>query len=68
LNGSVETIPDALFAQLKDGGRLAAVVGSGPAGRAVLHSRVGGTISRRTLFNAAAPLLPGFQTEPRFIF
>ena len=68
LNGSVEFVPDALLAQLKEGGRLVAVIRSGPLGRATLHRRVAGTISRRPLFDAAVPMLPGFEVPPGFVF
>ena len=33
LNGSVPEVPESLLAQLKDGGRLVAVVATGPQGR-----------------------------------
>ncbi len=68
LNGSVEVIPDALFAQLRDGGRLVAVVGRGGAGRAAVFTKVGTAISERSVFNAAIPPLPGFAAAPRFTF
>ncbi|MGU3494901.1 protein-L-isoaspartate O-methyltransferase family protein [Xanthobacteraceae bacterium A53D] len=68
LNGSVDVVPPALFAQLKDGGRLVAVVGRGGAGRAVIYTKVGGAISERVVFNAAIPPLPGFEAPPRFTF
>lgn len=68
LNGSVDVVPPALFAQLKDGGRLVAVVGRGGAGRAVIYTKVGGAVSERVAFNAALPLLPGFEALPRFTF
>src|ERR1041385_7610834 len=37
VEGRVEVVPDALLAQLKEGGRLLAVVGSGPMGEATIH-------------------------------
>ncbi len=39
LNGAVEVIPDALFDQLRDGGRLIAVVGYGNASAAQVYVR-----------------------------
>ena len=68
LNGSVEFVPDALLGQLKEGGRLVAVIRSGPLGRATLHRRIEGTVSRRPLFDAAIPVLPGFAVPPGFVF
>jgi protein-L-isoaspartate(D-aspartate) O-methyltransferase len=68
LEGAVETIPDALFAQLRDGGRLVAVVQEGPVGRATLFQSVDGTISSRVAFNVSVRPLPGFQRPPAFAF
>jgi protein-L-isoaspartate(D-aspartate) O-methyltransferase len=68
LNGSVEVVPEALFAQLADGGRLGAVVRSGPMGRAILHVRIGGAVSKRPLFDATIPPLPGFAAPRQFVF
>lgn len=68
IEGGVEVIPDRLFAQLKEGGRLVAVVGNGGAARATLFTKVAGQPSERIAFNAAVPALPGFQAAPRFVF
>lgn len=68
VSGAVETLPDSLSAQLSDGGRLVFVQGTGLAGRARLHTRTGAEVSGRELFNASAPVLPGFQREPAFVF
>jgi protein-L-isoaspartate(D-aspartate) O-methyltransferase len=68
LNGATEVVPDALCRQLKDGGRLVAVVGRGPASRAMLYRAVGGDVSGWPIFDAAAPLLPGFAAPAAFVF
>jgi protein-L-isoaspartate(D-aspartate) O-methyltransferase len=68
LDGSVELVPDELLGQLNDGGRLAAVVRDNPPGRALLHIRAGGVVSRRPLFDAAVPPLPGFEAPRSFVF
>jgi protein-L-isoaspartate(D-aspartate) O-methyltransferase len=68
LNGATEIVPESLFSQLKDGGRLACVLGTGRAGRAMLYLRSGSEVSGRPLFDAAAPLLPGFAKTPEFTF
>jgi protein-L-isoaspartate(D-aspartate) O-methyltransferase len=68
LEGSTEVPPHALCRQLKDGGRLVCVLGSGPDGRAVVYSRSGDDIGYRLFFDAAAPLLPGFAKAPEFAF
>jgi protein-L-isoaspartate(D-aspartate) O-methyltransferase len=69
IEGAVAFIPDTIAAQLAEGGRLVTVVKSGARmGSATLMNRVQGVLSRRPLFDAAAPLLPGFAPAPSFIF
>lgn len=68
LNGSVEVVPESLLSQLKDGGRLVAVVRSGPVGRATLYVRGTAGVSSRPLFDAAIPALPGFERPRGFVF
>jgi protein-L-isoaspartate(D-aspartate) O-methyltransferase len=68
LEGSVEIVPTALTDTLKDGGRLAAVVGSGRSAKARLYLRSGKVVSARTVFDAAIPPLPGFAAPNEFVF
>jgi protein-L-isoaspartate(D-aspartate) O-methyltransferase len=68
INGAVEIVPDVLPEQLKEGGRLVAVVRSGPLGRATLYVRRGGIVSKRPLFDAAVPPLPGCEAPRGFVF
>jgi protein-L-isoaspartate(D-aspartate) O-methyltransferase len=68
IEGAIERVPDALKSQLKDGGRLAAVVGSGTLGRARLFTRVGEDFSVRPLFDAGISPLPGFAAPRAFVF
>jgi protein-L-isoaspartate(D-aspartate) O-methyltransferase len=68
VDGATESMPRALCRQLKDGGRLVAVVGRAPVGRAMLYCSVRGDVSGRPIFDAAAPLLPGFAAPPAFVF
>lgn len=68
LGGSVEFVPDALLAQLKDGGRLVGVVGHGLAAQATLFTRTTGDIGSRTVFNAHLQPLPGFEKARAFVF
>ncbi|MGL4290600.1 MAG: protein-L-isoaspartate O-methyltransferase family protein [Phreatobacter sp.] len=68
LEGAVEVVPEALFDQLKDGGRLVAVVGSGRAAKCLVHTRISNEISARPIFDAAIPVLPGFAAERGFVF
>ena len=60
--------PEALLAQLKDGGRLVAIILDGPVGKAQVFTRAGETVSARWAFDAAAPLLPGFDVAKTFAF
>lgn len=66
--GAIEHVPDALVEQLQDAGRLTCVFGAGPAGKAMLYRRSGKQTGGRALFDAAAPLLPGFAKRPEFSF
>jgi protein-L-isoaspartate(D-aspartate) O-methyltransferase len=68
IDGAVETVPDGLFTQLSPHGRLVTVVAAGPIGRATLFQTVGGETSGRVLFDASAPILPGFTKAPAFVF
>nr|WP_272214177.1 hypothetical protein [Marinicella sp. W31]MDC2877409.1 hypothetical protein [Marinicella sp. W31] len=68
VNGAVEFIPDGLLEQLRDGGRLVCVEGSGNAARATTYRRDGDVFSAVLSFNAAIKSLPGFTREKAFEF
>jgi len=69
LSGSVAEVPQALLAQLKVGGRLAAIVGQQPVMRATLVTRSGDHgFASVELFDTVAPRLSGFGEPPRFAF
>ncbi len=69
LTGSVASVPQVLLDQLKDGGRLLAIVGEEPIMRATLFSRVGpGQVTSEALFDTTAPRLQGFAAPSRFTF
>jgi hypothetical protein len=61
-----------LLAQLREGGRLAAILSSGAnsgsQGKAYLFVKVGGEASGLPHFDAGARPLPGFLPEPCFTF
>ncbi len=67
VNGAIEQVPDTLFAQLAEGGRLVAVLKDGQS-RAWLHVKENGQIGRRPDFDADVPLLAGFKKAMGFIF
>jgi protein-L-isoaspartate(D-aspartate) O-methyltransferase len=68
INGGVEFMPQTLLDQLKDGGLLAAIRVGGAVGRAVLWRRTAMQFDDRPLFDAGAPVLPGFERERAFVF
>ena len=68
LEGAIEVVPHALCEQLKDGGRLVCVLGSGPGSKGMLYRRSGGQVGGRPVFDASAALLPGFTKTPVFAF
>lgn len=68
VDGAVEFVPEALLAQLKEGGRLVAVVGYNRAASAVVHTRTDDDIGRRPVFDAFVPALPGFSRPRAFVF
>lgn len=69
LDGSVDFVPDAIAAQIEEGGRLAAVVrGEDGVERPSIGRRVAGILHLEPVAEAGAPPLPGFRRAPRFAF
>ena len=69
LSGSVAEVPQALLAQLKPGGRLAAIVGNEPMMRATFVTRTGETGYTTTQpWDTVAPRLSNFPEPSRFNF
>lgn len=69
INGALPEVPAALFEQLGEGGRLAAVIKTGAGlGHATLFSKSDGLVGHRVLFDAGTPELPGFARTPGFVF
>ena len=66
--GMVPEIGAGLLDQLQDGGRLAAVVGTGGIGQVMQWRRIGSTYAARRVAEAGAPGLPGFERVPGFAF
>jgi protein-L-isoaspartate(D-aspartate) O-methyltransferase len=71
IEGGATYLPEAVARQLAEGGRLVTIMGKdgNGVGHAVLMSKSAGVLSRRPpVFDAAAPLLPGFERSPSFQF
>ena len=68
LNGAIDREPTELLGQLGDGGRLVAISRDGAAGHAVIYLNHEGAFGERSAFDAAVPVLPGFEKPPRFVF
>ncbi len=67
-DGATEVRPDTLGRQLGPTGRLAAVFGRGPGAKAMIYRLIEGQLVGRPVFDAAAPLLPGFAAPAGFVF
>lgn len=69
IDGVIEREPEALLAQLKDGGRLVAIMRKGGVSRGVVYTRSGEAVSYAEKFDAAArTVLEGFEAEKGFVF
>ena len=68
INGATEIVPDGFASQLKPDGRLACVFGRGPAAKAMIYRVAEGRLVGRPVFDAAAPVLPGFVAPLAFLF
>ena len=66
IEGGIEVLPDALVAQLKQGGRIGCLFMEGALGTARIGTKLGDGIVWRDAFNAAAPVLPGFERKAEF--
>jgi len=65
-DGAVEVLPDAIAAQVAEGGRIVAVEGHGLSAKAVVTVKSSERLSSRTAFNLPAPALPGFARKAEF--
>jgi protein-L-isoaspartate(D-aspartate) O-methyltransferase len=67
LEGATEVEPSGLLRQLQNGGTLVCILGQEP-GKAMIYRLIGGELRGRPLFDAAAPILPGFARPAAFVF
>lgn len=68
LSGSVAEVPKNLLAQLREGGRLAAIVGQDPVMRFTLVRRTGDRFETTQPWDTIAPRLVGFPEPSGFSF
>ena len=68
INGSMARRPEELFDQMKDGGRLAAILAEGPVGKAMVWHRRGAIVDGWPAFDAGAPALSAFEKAAGFVF
>lgn len=66
VQGAVEAVPQAILDQIKDGGRIGCVFMAGALGEARVGYKADGRMSWRAVFNASAPVLPGFGVNKGF--
>ncbi|MFM2390275.1 MAG: hypothetical protein RLZZ437_1830 [Pseudomonadota bacterium] len=66
LQGAVETVPQAILDQIKEGGRIGCLFMQGALGEARIGHKVDGRLTWRAIFNAGAPVLPGFRMNSGF--
>jgi len=66
VEGGVQTTQMALLDQLKEGGRIAAIVYDDAAGQCRIGVKIDGKVSWRASFDANAPVLPGFEKLEAF--
>lgn len=66
LQGAIEALPEAIEAQLDEGGRIAALWQEGSLGTVRIGYKLDGRVNWRFSFNAGAPVLPGFARHEEF--
>ena len=66
LQGAVEHMPDNILEQLKDGGRIACIFNEEALGIVKIGHKLNGKVNWRFAFNAAAPVLTGFERHKAF--
>ena len=68
LDGATEIRPDQLYSQLREDGRLVGIFAMTNPSRATIVTRSHGDFGSRVLFDASAPVLPGLERLPTFVF
>jgi protein-L-isoaspartate(D-aspartate) O-methyltransferase len=68
IDGAVEHVPDAVVAQLAEGGKIAAAILDRGVTRLGVGRKIGGTFGLTIFTDAAAAILPGFVKPRTFSF
>jgi protein-L-isoaspartate(D-aspartate) O-methyltransferase len=68
LNGATEILPEGLYRQLREGGRLVGAFAVTQQQRVTVVTHSHDDFGHRPLFDAALPLLPGLKRPPAFVF
>jgi protein-L-isoaspartate(D-aspartate) O-methyltransferase len=68
LNGATEIVPESLYRQLKEGGRLVGAFALTTPQRAIVVTHSHDDFGHRALFDTAIPVLPGLERPPAFVF
>lgn len=66
VEGAVETLPEAIADQIKEGGRIACIFMERALGVCRIGHKIDGRVAWRFAFNASAPVLNGFAERPAF--
>lgn len=66
IEGAIETLPQALIDQLREGGRIGCLFMEGALGVVRVGTKTSDGMVWRDAFNASAPVLPGFERERAF--
>lgn len=68
IDGAVEHLPDAIVAQLADGGRLGAALIDRGVTRLIVGRKAAGAFGFLTISDSGSPALPGFARPKAFTF
>ncbi len=66
VEGGVGTLPEALIDQLAEGGRITVLFMEKRLGICKIGYKIDGEMTWRQIFNAGAPVIPGFETKSTF--
>ncbi|MEM8801878.1 MAG: protein-L-isoaspartate O-methyltransferase [Pseudomonadota bacterium] len=67
VQGAVQTMPDKITDQLKEGGRIVVIFQDGALGAVRVGYNIDGAVSWRFAFNAGAPIIRGFEADQVFV-